>query len=538
MIIQCDQCKTKFRLDDSKVSEKGAKVRCAKCKHIFMVQRETPVDEPDFDFLLSGLGASTYDAGSGVLHSDEAVSPAGGGEEWPGSALGADSTTGSELGEIPATDGMSMTGQEEFGADFFSRKDEAIAHEDSGIEFGEFPFAEENAATQHGATSGPKVVSDVTVGFDFGEFPFTEETAEPSGTSPVSATIPTKTEDFDFRAAVVEMGESAAQNGREGWGGVAADGLEERPFTFGVVQTGLQAADKGLELKPESSEAEEAFDFGSLVAPPQREHEVEPAPFFVVEEKNDTDTEALGFGDFHFGETIVTRPEMTKKEEAKPGNVSPESVTIKPFMPSFASQTPSAEEELPPLATTSRRKGNSSFPVAATVIAVLIVMVIAGAGIYVFTEGPAAFEKLGLTSLAKWSGLKVVEEGGIVVKDLQGVFLINQTGGEIFAISGEAVNNYKKPRASIQVKATILGPKGETLVQKSAYCGNILSKEQLATLPMAKIEEAMGSPFGDSLANLGVQPGKGIPFVIVFSGVPKDAAEFSVEVAGSTVASQ
>ena len=145
---------------------------------------------------------------------------------------------------------------------------------------------------------------------------------------------------------------------------------------------------------------------------------------------------------------------------------------------------------------------------------------------------------MGLSSFAKWSGLKVVEEGGIAVKNLQGVFLTNQTGGEIFVISGEAVNNYKKPRASIQVKATILGPKGETLLQKSAYCGNILSKEQLTTLTMAKIEEAMGSPFGDSLANLGVQPGKGIPFVIVFSGVPKDAAEFSIEVAGSTVASQ
>jgi hypothetical protein len=55
---------------------------------------------------------------------------------------------------------------------------------------------------------------------------------------------------------------------------------------------------------------------------------------------------------------------------------------------------------------------------------------------------------------------------------------------------------------------------------------------------MAKIEGAMGNQFGDSLANLGVQPGKEIPFVIVFSGVPKEAAEFGVEVVSSTVASQ
>src|SRR6266567_7694500 len=55
MIVQCDQCSAKFRLDDSKVKEGGAKVRCSKCKHIFLVQREAPAEEADFDSLLSGL---------------------------------------------------------------------------------------------------------------------------------------------------------------------------------------------------------------------------------------------------------------------------------------------------------------------------------------------------------------------------------------------------------------------------------------------------------------------------------------------------
>ncbi|MBI5048862.1 MAG: zinc-ribbon domain-containing protein [Deltaproteobacteria bacterium] len=37
MIVQCDVCKTKFRLDDSKVTAKGVKVRCTKCQNIFVV---------------------------------------------------------------------------------------------------------------------------------------------------------------------------------------------------------------------------------------------------------------------------------------------------------------------------------------------------------------------------------------------------------------------------------------------------------------------------------------------------------------------
>ncbi len=41
MIIQCDSCQTKFRIDDSKVGEKGVKVRCTKCKNVFVVKHES-----------------------------------------------------------------------------------------------------------------------------------------------------------------------------------------------------------------------------------------------------------------------------------------------------------------------------------------------------------------------------------------------------------------------------------------------------------------------------------------------------------------
>jgi len=497
-----------------------------------MVKREIPAEEPDFDFLLSGLGASVADVSPSAPQSDEAATSASGVEDWPGYARGGESTTGNKLDELTAA---GSTAPEAFGADFFSSKDDLVAEESKSFEFGEFPFAEEQAATQSGAVAGPEAVSGEMAGFDFGEFPFEEA----SDTLAESAIVPSKTGEFDFGANVFEADKSSALENPEGWGGVATGELEEELFTFGEEQDGLPTEDKGLELEPgQLEDAEESFDFGSVAVLPQQERVVEAAPLFEVEENKGTESESHEIGDIAFGETIFAGPGVRKREEIMPVSVSPEPVAKKPSAYSFASQLPSADEELPVLTTSSRRKGHSTFPIAMTAIAVMILLVIAGAGVYIFREGPAAFDKLGLATLAKWSGLNVVEEGGIAVKDLQGVFLTNQAGVEIFAISGEAVNNFKKPRASIQVKATVLGPKGETLIQKSAYCGNNLSKEQLTTLPMVKIEEAMGSPFGDSLANLGVQPGKGIPFVIVFSGVPKDAAEFSVEVAGSTVASQ
>jgi len=75
-------------------------------------------------------------------------------------------------------------------------------------------------------------------------------------------------------------------------------------------------------------------------------------------------------------------------------------------------------------------------------------------------------------------------------------------------------------------------------LQKTAYCGNSLSKDQLTTLSLAELESKMGNQFGDSLSNLAVLAGKGIPFTVVLANVPKGATDFSVEVVGSTVASQ
>jgi predicted Zn finger-like uncharacterized protein len=46
MIVECEKCGGKFKLDDSKITEKGIKVRCSKCKHVFTVKKAQAV--PDF----------------------------------------------------------------------------------------------------------------------------------------------------------------------------------------------------------------------------------------------------------------------------------------------------------------------------------------------------------------------------------------------------------------------------------------------------------------------------------------------------------
>ena len=67
MIIQCENCKTKFRLDESLLKEEGSKVRCSICKHTFMV---FPPEKPSVD---ESLALSEEDFQETVAIDSEAV---------------------------------------------------------------------------------------------------------------------------------------------------------------------------------------------------------------------------------------------------------------------------------------------------------------------------------------------------------------------------------------------------------------------------------------------------------------------------------
>ena len=40
MIVTCDHCGARYKLDESRISGRGAKITCPRCKHVFVVYRE------------------------------------------------------------------------------------------------------------------------------------------------------------------------------------------------------------------------------------------------------------------------------------------------------------------------------------------------------------------------------------------------------------------------------------------------------------------------------------------------------------------
>lgn len=48
MIVECDNCHTRYNVDEQKVPTTGVKVRCRKCQHVLFIQREpAPPPEPE-----------------------------------------------------------------------------------------------------------------------------------------------------------------------------------------------------------------------------------------------------------------------------------------------------------------------------------------------------------------------------------------------------------------------------------------------------------------------------------------------------------
>ena len=672
MILQCDQCNTKFRLDDSKLKPGGVKVRCSKCRHVFVAGAEQKTEESDFDALLSGLGAPAPSQG------EEAPVAAQAGSELAGLEFGAESAkpqedvlAGFEPGpELPAAPTPQVPAEESGGAGDFdfgdinletgtpagkeapaSAPDEtgfaefefseesvtpapkapaatdlgfgelsfdetpaapkeeatpaaadfgdlsfeeppAAAREEAQaaadvMDFGEFSFEETPAAAKEEAAPAAAPAGDA---FDFGEFSF-EET--PAAAREEVASEPAA-EDADFGEFSFEETPAAAKE--EAAPAAAAESLDFGDFSF-------EEAAAPAKEEPPPATAADSFDFGDFSfeepAPSEKEEPAGEAGAFSFEEKAPAEEpaapagyefvppapsgeepkqevraagqdEEFSFGDFSFPEE--PRPEASGKDVAPaaaglaggaalPGVApakggeeaeapAPEAAA-KPAAKSaldfsfgdkpFAASVPEEgfDEELPPLSISSRRKGRSVLTIVVVAISMVVVLALTGAGLYLLQSGPDALKKLdqlGIGFVAKWFGMEVPEEGRITIKNPLASFHQNTEAGELFVVTGEAVNSFRKARASIQVKVSIFDKSGKVLLQKTAYCGNRLSAEQLGTLPMAKIESIMNNQFGDSLSNLGVKPDQSIGFVVAVANVPKEAADFGVEVVGSTVA--
>jgi predicted Zn finger-like uncharacterized protein len=496
MVIECTECHTRFKLADDKVKPGGTKVRCSKCKNIFTVVPPEPApvlppSEEEIDF--------------GEFNMERLAEP---GKE-PAAAPPA---------EEPATTGWGGEGAQtaagEFSFDQAAKEDFALGGENETTETDRFAFGEETEVQPGESAKGLETSKDFAFGEEEEEsdqFAFAEraETKLDSGTSGFE-----ESEDFSF-------GEE--QDTGEG---------DTAPDDFSFDET-----EKSGSVEFAFDEGETSTKTGGEFSWDADEGDAGEAGFaFDESDEQKAESDDFDFSGITFGEDEAAPAELIAEEKyLAPAQGQSEILETETLLPQreFAapktSSTPPMEQPLTFPPTARRRKS----PLQGLIFFIgLLLLAITGGAVYFYWQGGVP-ELTSLVDRLTGQTAPPQASGQIRLEGLTSFYVTNQEVGQMLVIQGKAVNDYPQPRSSLAVKGVLYNKEGKALLQQTVFCGNPLEQEALRKLPYARIEESMNNPFGESLSNLNIAPGKAISFTIVFRNLPADIAEFTVEAADS-----
>jgi predicted Zn finger-like uncharacterized protein len=196
----------------------------------------------------------------------------------------------------------------------------------------------------------------------------------------------------------------------------------------------------------------------------------------------------------------------------------------------FAEDEDKQEEEQVP------RK--SSWKALKIVLWILLVIVIIPAVIYFFVF-PQIGDRL-LKIANQYIGIGIEEParpevvtGQVKLQDIRQRILNNYVLGQVRIVEGTAINQADYPVSRIVIKGEIVDAYSVVLVEHSSYAGNILTDEELTTLPEDEILRRLSHPEGRNNSNDRVMPTGQIPFMIIFAREPAGVIKTTVTVVGA-----
>lgn len=484
MIIQCDRCSTKFRLDDSRVTGAGVRVKCTKCQNIFLV---TPPEETPVEEILSVAPAERPGKDRDIPKSPE------------GPNLSLDFT--------PPAESSGKGPQEEAPSDFLQKKppvsfdnldfsfsvDGGIAAPDPGeaapgrtSEELSRPLSEDagwgGVTKQEGrvGTDEDSSGTDAAAGFDSG--------AE-LGRGLSAGESPFK--DFDFGEPEPKV-DSVKDAGPLGW---STETLGEDTYGLGSSETDEQERPEpvrppsgagpsreytrqGLTLKdevPSTKEPKEPTvapkDTFSRLLSESLKKDIKEKDVTVEEAEDDEDV--LGF-----------EPEEDFEAEGAPS--SPPSKSFK-----------KAGMRIPPAL-------------------IALIVFLAGGGIIYFSGIIDTIAR----RLAPAEAPKSVE-----IEDVKGSYVDNQAFGKFFVIEARLKNISDSPQSVKRVTGIVYGKDGEKIMSLSVAPGRVVTPDDLKVLPKEELARQFKDPSGGSI------PPKGtVPVMVIFTEISSGVSEAGVDI--------
>ena len=338
----------------------------------------------------------------------------------------------------------------------------------------------------------------------------------------------------------------------------SAVGLEEAPADFPdspeAPLSSLEAEEAPEEAAMVSEEApEEALDLDLSEAEEEPAEEEIPPEAIGLEEEPAAEEPTLAEEELALEETPEAMEMETVIEEAEAKEELEEeladAISVESLEGAEEEETEQLErkqpvqeieEELmpPPVAPVAEKEPRARRRISTPLMIMLALVLLAGGAFAAYSLLKSFDVKIPfLESLAGAPESATIDPGNlrILLLDqlIRSEFVENRTDGRLFVIKGKVRNDYPEARNFIMVRGTLYSNDGETIDKKTIYCGNALSDTDLKALDKATIDKRLRNRFGDKRSNFSVPSGKVIPFVVVFSDLPRDLGEFSVEVVSS-----
>lgn len=496
MVIECTECHTRFKLADDKIKPGGTKVRCSKCKQIFTVMPPEP--EP-------ALPPGEEEIDFGEFNMEQLAEPGTGPAAAPPAEEPATTSWGGEDSETAAS---------EFSFGEAPKEEYAFGAENGTTKTDRFAFEEETEAQPGESARGLETSEEFAFGEDEEEsdqFAVAEKTETQLDTNTFGFE---ESEDFSF-------GEE--QDAGEGDAGPEEFSFDETE-TSGSVEFAFDEGEASTKSGGEFSWDADEGDAG------------EAGFAFDESDEQKAESDDFDFSGITFGEDETAPVGLSAEEKyLAPAQGQPELLETETLLPQReyatpkTSSTPPLEQPLTFPPTARRRKS----PLQGLIFFIgLLLLAITGGAVYFYWQGGIP-ELTSLVDRLTGQTAPPQASGQIRLEGLTSFYVTNQEVGQMLVIQGKAVNDYPQTRSSLAVKGVLYNKEGKALLQQTVFCGNPLEQQALRKLPYAKIEESMNNPFGESLSNLNVAPGKAISFTIIFRNLPADIAEFTVEAADS-----
>jgi len=515
MIITCKACNASFNLNESLLKPEGSKVRCSKCKEVFMAYPPAPPEEvkkPD-DMLLDlefELEQETQDAETG--RSDD-------------SELGElDLPELEELfaeEEVPEGQGDIDEGIEDFKLDLdfepeSEKAPEQVEAEAKPEEPGEFDMSDMEDLLD--ITQVPEKQEDTDEAIEDFELDLAPESEQ----APERVKAEAKTEEPDILdlsdiEELLDLEEPAVEEED----GTKPEELELELDTDMEPEIEKVSEDDKASVEPEALEEIDLSDIEMMfdTEEEEAEEEAESVDSPVLEEISGTELDEI--------ETAEDEPETVEFSET-------EEIEQK-FEIEDTDEDDLPEEEIvdeQPVAATAKPEVKKRISKPLIVLLILVLLGGGGYGIYVLLD----FMNVEIPFVSNYFKPKISDPAGnlkIDTLDVESAFVKNAKAGKLFAVTGKIKNGYSDARSYIKVTGKLY-TKGKNLVQEeTVFCGNVLSDIELSNLELSAIKKRLSNRIGDNNSNIKVKPGQTLPFMIIFSNLPGNLEEFAVEAEGS-----